>query len=110
MAELDQRATDLPAVDRIRAQARDDRGRHLVVVAFENGARLQYRRTNAGVREEWVGPDADDPIRAHLKDADGGPKALALEAVGTYLSFDDRARAEFVWGAANVATVLGEGG
>ena len=105
MTELRTEA-DLPAVDAIRAQARDDHGNHAVIVRFASGARLRYRDREDGIVEEWFGPDDDHPARSHERDHDGGPRALALEAVGSYLSFDDVARARFVWGAENVDALL----
>ncbi|MFB6084266.1 MAG: hypothetical protein ABEJ94_08490 [Halorientalis sp.] len=107
MTEL-QTAADLPAIERIRAQARDDRGNRMVVVEFANGARLRYREDDDGTVEEWLGPDDEQATRRHERESDAGPRALALEAVGSYLTFSDAARARFVWGEENVATLLAE--
>jgi hypothetical protein len=102
-------AGDLPAVVEVRTRARVE-GRDAVVVRFENGARLRYVDREGGVREDWLPPDGDEPARTNdrASDGDGSAEALALRAVGAYLSFDGRARAAFVWGERNVATLLGE--
>lgn len=105
-------ATGLPAVERVRTQARvPGTDRDAVVVRFANGARLRYSRTADGdaVAEAWFPPDAADPaVVNERRDAGASPKAVALDALGAYLTFDDRARAEFVWGERNVAALLGE--
>ncbi len=100
-------ADDLPAVTAVRPHAA---GGNAVVVGFENGAELRYRTASPGdegvVRETWVGPDGECLRRERT--ADAGPEALALRSVGAYCSFDDSAHAAFVWGEANVRTLLGE--
>lgn len=102
-------ADDLPAIVGVRTRARIE-GRDAVVVRFENGARLRYVDREGGVREGWLPPDGDEPARTNDRATDGDEPAatLALRAVGAYLSFDGRARAAFVWGERNVATLLGE--
>ncbi len=106
MVELD--ATDgtgasgLPAVTCVRPHAE---GGAAVVVAFENGARLRYRDREDGVVETVVSPGGDR--LTHERDLDG-PHEAALRSLAAYLSFGDRERARFVWGAATVETLLGE--
>jgi hypothetical protein len=98
-------ATDLPAVVAVRTRVVDDAGREATVVEFDNGARLRYRAVDDAVREAWLPPDAEAATHEYDREADS-PAALACRTVGEYLSFDRRARAEFVWGEANVATLL----
>lgn len=102
-------------------------GDPLVELRFENGAKLRYRAASDGIREEWFGPTDDSPAQSHIAtapvehDADGtadvsvgdrpSTRVLsdrALCSVSTYLSFDDRRQAAFVWGEDNVAVLLGE--
>ncbi|MFC7229597.1 hypothetical protein N0B31_19520 [Salinirubellus salinus] len=102
----------LPDVVGVRTRV-VDRGRETVVVEFENGAELRYRapaEDGAPVEEAWVAPGADpaDPTVVNERGADAGEEALALRAVGEYLSFDDRRRAAFVWGERNLSALLGE--
>lgn len=120
--------TALPALSAIRPRAHDPESDDpMVEVRFENGARLRYRAAEDGIREEWIGPAADGPSRSHVvtapveHDAEGEadvsvgarpPTRIladrALCSVSTYLSFDDRTQAEFVWGEDNIAALLGE--
>jgi hypothetical protein len=86
--------------------------RDAVVVRFGNGARLRYAEAGqddgeTGVREAWFAPadPDDDPSRVHEREAES-VAAAALGAVGAYLTFDTRRRAEFVWGEANVEVLL----
>jgi hypothetical protein len=86
--------------------------RKAVVVRFGNGARLRYAEAGqddgeTGVREAWFAPadPDDDPSRVHEREAES-VAAAALGAVGAYLTFDTRRRAEFVWGEANVEVLL----
>lgn len=102
----------LPDVVGVRTRALD-RGRETVVVEFENDAEVRYRTpAEAGdpIVEAWVAPDDDpaDPTVVNERSADVGAEALALRTVGEYLSFDDRRRAEFVWGERNLTALLGE--
>ena len=92
----------LPAIVRVRTQA-TVAGHDAVVIRFANGARLRYVSTGETVREEWVAPDATTPTRT----AERTPplREAALNAVGEYLSFDDRAHAAFVWGTEHVDVV-----
>ena len=101
--------TDLPAIVEIRTRVVVD-GDDAVEVRFANGARLRYREREADIEERWVAPDGtvEDPAVTHTRTAEVGAEALALRTVGEYLSFDDRRRAEFVWGAENTAALLGE--
>jgi hypothetical protein len=101
----------LPDVVGVRTRAIDG-GRETVVVEFANGAEVRYRAPEeAGepVAEVWVAPDDDpgDPTLVNDRAADVGAEVLALRTVGEYLSFDDRRRAEFVWGEQNLTAVLG---
>lgn len=84
--------------------------RDAVVVRFGNGARLRYAEAGPDaeeVREAWFAPEdpEDDPSRVHDRDVES-VAAAALGAVGAYLTFDSRRRAEFVWGEANVEVLL----
>jgi hypothetical protein len=102
----------LPDVVGVRTRV-VDRGRETVVVEFENGAELRYHAPDGdrgAVEEAWVAPDDDPatPAVVNERAADAGVEALALRAVGEYLSFDGRPRAEFVWGEANLHALLGE--
>lgn len=101
--------TDLPAIVEVRTRVVVD-GDDAVDVRFGNGARLRYREREAVIEEQWVAPDGsvEDPAVTHTRTAEVGTEALALRTVGEYLSFDDRRRAEFVWGAENTAALLGE--
>jgi hypothetical protein len=101
--------TGLPAIVGVRTRVVEESTEGAVVVRFANGARLRYRETAAGIEEAWVPPDGDpgDPAVTHAREADVGTEALALRTIGEYLSFDDRRRAEFVWGETNVAVLLG---
>lgn len=102
----------LPDVVGVRTRVVDG-GRETVVVAFENGAEIRYRAPAEGdclIEEAWVAP-TDDPTAPSVvneRAADAGAEALALRAVGEYLSFDGRARARFVWGEENLTALLGE--
>jgi len=101
----------LPDVVGVRTRAIDG-GRETVVVEFANGAEIRYRapaEAGASVAEVWVAPDddPDDPTLVNERAADAGTEALALRSVGAYLSFDDRRRAEFVWGERNLTALLG---
>lgn len=118
----------LPALSEIRPRAHDPAsGDPLVELRFENGARVRYRASSDGIREEWIGPADESPARAHLvsapveHDADGAADApldarpstrvlsdRALCTMSSYLSFDNRQQAAFVWGDENVAVLLGE--
>jgi hypothetical protein len=95
----------LPDLSAVRTQA-TVRGRDAVVLRFANGARLRYVRAEETIREEWLPPDDDAPARTVDRDADLA--TAALNAVGEYLSFDDRRRATFVWGAENLEVVTDE--
>lgn len=98
-----------------------------VELRFENGGRIRYRATAEGIREEWFGPDDDEPARSSSvsvpvahgaegrgdADPDGRPSTRvladrALCTLGTYLEADGRPRAEFVWGEENVNALLGK--
>ena len=102
----------LPDVVGVRTRVVDG-GRETVVVEFENGAELRYRapaESDGPVEETWVAP-VDDPAAPTVvneRTADAGAEALALRAIGEYLSFDGRPRAEFVWGEQNLTALLGE--
>ena len=74
-----------------------------------------------GIEEAWVAPGETEPTRSHAADlpnagdgsGDGAPTRSALSydrvcTVASYLSFDDRRRAAFSWGDANVSVLLGE--
>lgn len=98
----------LPAVVDVRTRVRE-RGRDAVVVAFANGARLRFRETDGPVEEAWLPPGATEPAVVNDRETEAGAEALALRAVGEYLSFDGRRRAAFVWGEENARAVLGEG-
>lgn len=98
-------ASALPPIVRVRTQA-TIRGRDAVVVRFGTGARLRYVDIGDAVREEWLPPDADEPART-VDRPDGDRAALALNAIGEYLTFEDRDRAAFVWGVRNVELVTG---
>lgn len=118
----------LPALATVRPRAREpSSGDPLVVLQFENGARLRYRGTDDGLLEEWIAPTADAPVRSHPVSApvehgaagetdvpfDDRPSTRvladrALCSVSSYLSFDDRAQAAFVWGEENVAVLCGD--
>jgi hypothetical protein len=93
----------LPDLSAVRTQATVG-GHDAVVVHFANGARLRYVQTEDAVHEEWLPPGADTPARTTER-TDTGLAAAALNAVGEYLSFDDRARAAFVWGTENLEVV-----
>lgn len=95
----------LPPVVRVRTQAMV-RERDAVVVRFGTGARLRYVDTGDAVSEEWLPPDADEPVRT-VDRPDADRTELALNAVGEYLTFDGRDRAAFVWGAENVDVITG---
>jgi len=97
----------LPAVVEVRTRVRE-RGTDAVVVRFANGARLRYREGNDAVEEGWLPPDGDEASVTSRREADAGAEALALRAVGEYLSFGSRRRAAFVWGEENLAALLGE--
>jgi hypothetical protein len=101
-------AADLPDV--VRVWTRVERDGDGVAVVFENGAELRYGEGETGVEERWLAPDDDpeEPTRCHERGTDTGVEALALRTVAEYLSFDGRARAEFVWGEENLAALLGE--
>jgi hypothetical protein len=103
--ERGEEAAALPAIVRVRTQA-TVRGNDAVVVRFATGARLRYVETGNAVREEWLPPDADEPVRT-VERPDADRAELALNAVGEYLTFDGRDRAAFVWGSENVAVVTG---
>ncbi|PSP59246.1 hypothetical protein BRC72_01570 [Halobacteriales archaeon QH_7_66_36] len=94
--------SDLPAVEQVRTQA-TVAGRDAVVIRFESGARLRYVATETAVREEWFAPDDEEPRRTTEREP---PLCrAALDTLGEYLSFDDRAHASFVWGAGNVEVI-----
>lgn len=97
----------LPAIVDVRTRVRE-RGADAVVVRFANGARLRYREGSDAVEEAWLPPGGDEPAVTTPRAADVGAEALALRAVGEYLSFDSRRRAAFVWGEENLAALLGE--
>ncbi|WP_276259533.1 hypothetical protein [Haloglomus litoreum] len=101
--------TDLPAIVAVRTRAVEG-DRRAVVVAFENGAAVRYRRRDGSIEERWIPPEGspEDPAATHRRDADAGVEALALRLVGEYLSFDGRRRAAFVWGETNTNALLGE--
>lgn len=87
-----------------------DTDRDAVVVRFGNGARLRYVEAGPdaeGVSEAWFAPEdpEDDPSRSWNREAES-VAAAALGAVGAYLTFNSRRRAEFVWGEANVGVLL----
>lgn len=105
-------AETLPDVVGVRTRV-VDRGRETVVVEFGNGAELRYRAPTEGdraVEEAWVAPGDDPtaPTVVNERPADAGTEALALRAIGEYLSFDGRTRAAFVWGEENLTALLGE--
>jgi len=119
-------ATDdeLPTLAAVRPRAATAGEDPAVEIRFENGARIRYRATDAGIEEAWIPPGSDEPARSHAADlpsADGesdesrnGAPARselsdrALCTIASYLSFDDRHRAAFSWGEANVSVLLGE--
>lgn len=74
------------------------------MLRFANEARLRYVATATAVREEWLPPGAEAPARTAQRE-DTDLETAALHAVGEYLSFDDRARAAFVWGTENLEVV-----
>jgi hypothetical protein len=114
---------DLPELDGVRPRARTATDDPAVEVRFENGAKIRYRATVDGIREEWFEPAADEPVRSHAvttavphdgsgtqPDTDGPPSTRTLSdralcTVGSYLDFDGRKAAEFAWGEANVAVL-----
>lgn len=97
----------LPAVVGVRTRVRE-RATDAVVVRFANGARLRYREAGDSFEEAWLPPGGEEPALTSRRDADAGAEALALRAVGEYLSFDSRRRAAFVWGEEILAALLGE--
>jgi hypothetical protein len=104
-----ERESALPAVVAVRTRVVEG-SREAVVVEFANGAQVRYRQRDGRVEEVWVPPGTDpaDATVRHDREADAGVEAVALRLVGEYLSFDDRRRAEFVWGAENTAALLGD--
>jgi hypothetical protein len=117
---------DLPELDGVRPRARTATDAPAVEVRFANGAKIRYRATTDGIREEWFDPAADDPVESHVvtaavphggsgtPDDGGGPPDTrtlsdrALCTVGSYLDFDGRKEAEFAWGEENVAALCGD--
>ena len=97
----------LPAVVDVRTRVRE-RGQDAVVVRFDNGARLRYREADDAVEEAWLGPESEQPAVTNRREGEAGAEALALRALGEYLSFDSRRRAAFVWGERNLTALLGE--
>lgn len=93
----------LPDLEAVRTQA-TVRGHDAVVVRLANGARLRYVAVEGTVREEWLPPGEDAPERT-VERPDTELTRAALNAVGEYLSFDDRRRAAFVWGDENLEVV-----
>lgn len=122
------RTGGLPGIASVRPRAHDPAsGDPTVELRFENGAKVCYRASEEGLREEWFGPADDAPARSHAvsapvaHDADGETDVpfeerpptrvladRALCTLSTYLSFDDRAQAEFVWGDENVSVLFAE--
>lgn len=122
-----QHESSLPQLTAVRPRANTGDGDAAVELRFENGSRLRYRATPDGVREEWFGTGDDRPVCSHdvsmpvEHGADGQANMRfegrpptrvltdrALCTVSTYLSFENRTQAEFVWGDKNVAALLGE--
>ena len=115
---------ELPALEAVRPRATTVDGDPAVEIRFDNGAAIRYRAAEGGIEEEWFAPGADESARSHAADppsgGDGGdgptgdaPTRAALSdralcTIGSYLSFDGRRRAEFSWGEANVAVLIGE--
>lgn len=117
----------LPELAAVRPRARTETGDPAVEIRFSNGARIRYRAAADGVREAWFGPNDDDPARTNVVEApalrgddasatdrrsDDGHAGLrlsdrALCAIGSYLSFEGRRRASFVWGERNVSVLTG---
>ncbi|QLD85673.1 hypothetical protein HWV23_08025 [Natronomonas halophila] len=114
---------DLPELDGVRPRARTASDDPAVEVRFDNGAKIRYRATDDGIREEWFDPAADGPVQSHVvtspvphegsgtpSDTDGPPDTRTLSdralcTIGSYLDFDGRKEAEFAWGEANVAAL-----
>jgi hypothetical protein len=117
----------LPELAAIRPRARTETGDPAVEVRFSNGARIRYRAAADGIREAWFGPNDDDPARTNVVEAPAlrGDDASATDrrsdddrtglrlsdralcAIGSYLSFEGRRRASFVWGERNVSVLTG---
>ncbi|CCQ37289.1 uncharacterized protein Nmlp_3151 [Natronomonas moolapensis 8.8.11] len=113
-------ATDdgtLPELESVRPRATTADGDPTVEIRFENGATICYRAADDGIEEAWIAPGETEPTRSHAADlpsvGDDTPTRSALSdralcTVASYLSFDDRRRAAFSWGDANVSVLLGE--
>lgn len=111
----------LPALASVRPRATTADGDPAVEIRFENGATIRYRAADDGIEEAWIAPGETESTRSHAADlpnagdgsGDGPPTRSALSdralcTVASYLSFDDRRRAAFSWGDANVSVLLGE--
>jgi len=113
----------LPPLETVRPRATTAGGDPAVEIRFANGAAIEYRAADEGIEERWFAPGRDDAVRSHTVDVSDGrtddvddtgtPTAerlsdRALCTVASYLGFDDRRRAEFAWGDANVSVLTDE--
>lgn len=118
---------DLPGLTDVRPRALTSGGEPAVELRFTNGARIRYRGTVDGIREEWFNGTGAAPVRSHaatsvVPHGAGGQGDVAtagrpdtqtladraLCTVGSYLDFDGRSEAELSWGQENVAVLCGD--